>query len=41
VGLLMNNVSADEQIAPAVAKCHALRKTGRELNKAMLMRFKK
>jgi hypothetical protein len=33
--------SDDEEIAPAVAGCHAPRKTGRGLKKAMLMRFKK
>ena len=33
--------SNDEEIAPAVAKCHALRKTGKLLNKVPSMRFKK
>jgi hypothetical protein len=37
----MKKESADEKIAPAVARCHAPRKTGRVLNKAMPMRFRK
>ncbi len=37
---LMKDSGADE-IAPAVARCHAPRKTRRVLKKAMPMRFKK
>jgi hypothetical protein len=33
--------SDDEKLAPAVARCHAPRKTGRLMMKAMPMRFKK
>jgi hypothetical protein len=35
----MMNESDAEEIAPAVARCHAPRKTGRVLNKAVQMRF--
>ena len=38
---LLKKVSAAEKIAPAVATCHARRKTGKPPNKAMPMRFKK
>jgi hypothetical protein len=37
----MNNVPADEKIAPAVATCHARRKTGRVLKKERMLGFEK
>jgi hypothetical protein len=38
---MMNNESADEKIAPAVATCHARRKTGRVMREGRTMRFEK
>ncbi len=35
----MMMVSGDEIIAPTVAKCHALRKAGREVRREMEVRF--
>ena len=35
----MNNESADEKIAPAVATCHARRKTGRVMRGERVMGF--
>jgi hypothetical protein len=37
----MNNVPADEKIAPIGASCRAARKAGGQMNKAMPMRFVK